>query len=278
MTYISYDINYSTYQYIKERPATLLRLRLTVRHFLHERPPFLWKTIQRYLKFYHFREWPQNFNNDNIASLTFSIKFVFLKINLMEKGTLCMLAIIEFDTLTYANELQKVGFTGKQAEVQAKTLKRIIDSNLATKQDILMLQKDIAETKGDLQKEISETKAALQKDIAETKSDLQKEISETKAALQKDIAETKGDLQKEISETKAALQKDIEKNAQIAKQDILMLQKDIAETKGDLQKEIAETKGDLQKEIAETKAGIIKWVAGMLLAQSAVVATLVKLL
>ena len=45
-----------------------------------------------------------------------------------------------------------------------------------------------------------------------------------------------------------------------------------------LQKDIAETKGDLQKEIAETKAGIIKWVAGMLLAQSAVVATLVKLL
>jgi hypothetical protein len=134
-----------------------------------------------------------------------------------------MLAAIEFDTLSYANELKKVGFTGKQAEVQAKALKRIIDSNLATKQDILMLQKEIAETKGDLQKE-----------IAETKSDLQK---------------------------------DIEKNAHAAKQDILMLQK-----------EIVETRGDLQKEIAETRGGIIKWVAGMLLAQSAVIATLVKLL
>ena len=123
-----------------------------------------------------------------------------------------MLAAIEFDTLSYANELQKVGFTGQQAEVQAKTLKRIIDSNLAAKQDILMLQKDIAETKG-------------------------------------------------------ALQKDIENNANAAKQDILMLQK-----------EIAEIKGALQKEIAETKGGVIKWVAGMLLAQSAVIATLVKLL
>ena len=116
-----------------------------------------------------------------------------------------MLAIIEFDTLSYANELQRAGFTEKQAEVQATTLKRIINSNLSTKQDILILQKDIAETKGDLQKEIAESKA-------------------------------------------------------------------------DLQKEIAGIKGDLQKEIAETKAGIIKWVAGMLLAQSAVVATLVKLL
>ncbi|WDN90783.1 hypothetical protein BuS5_03754 [Desulfosarcina sp. BuS5] len=57
-----------------------------------------------------------------------------------------------------------------------------------------------------------------------------------------------------------------------------MLQKEIAEIKGALQKEIAETKGTLQKEIAETKGGVIKWVAGMLLAQSAVIATLVKLL
>ncbi|WDN87096.1 hypothetical protein BuS5_00064 [Desulfosarcina sp. BuS5] len=57
-------------------------------------------------------------------------------------------------------------FTEKQAEVQAKTLKRIIDSNLATKQDILMLQKDIAETKGDLQKEIAETKAGIIKWVA----------------------------------------------------------------------------------------------------------------
>ena len=112
-----------------------------------------------------------------------------------------MPAIIAFDTLSYANELKEAGFTEKQAEIQAKTLKKIIESNLATKQDILMLQKEI------------------------------------------------------------------EKNAQAAKQDILMLQKDIATTKT-----------DLQKEIANTKAGIIKWVAGMLLAQAAIVATLVKLL
>ncbi len=122
-----------------------------------------------------------------------------------------MLAVIEFDTLNYANELEEAGFTKKQAEVQAVTLKKFITSNLSTKQDILIMQKDIAETKAD---------------------------------LQKDLAETKADLQKEIAESKADLQKNIEKNAQIAKQNILMLQKDIAETKGDLQKEIAEIKGD----------------------------------
>lgn len=34
----------------------------------------------------------------------------------------------------------------------------------------------------------------------------------------------------------------------------------------------------LKKDLAETKAEIIKWVAGMLVAQAAIVATLVKLL
>ncbi len=38
------------------------------------------------------------------------------------------------------------------------------------------------------------------------------------------------------------------------------------------------TKSDLQAEISKAKVEIIKWVAGMLVAQAAIVATLVKLL
>lgn len=38
------------------------------------------------------------------------------------------------------------------------------------------------------------------------------------------------------------------------------------------------TRADLQAEIARAKAEIIKWVAGMLVAQAAILATLVKLL
>ena len=44
-------------------------------------------------------------------------------------------------------------------------------------------------------------------------------------------------------------------------------------TKNDL--ELA--KNELKKEIAESKAGTIRWVAGMLVAQAALIATLVKL-
>lgn len=42
--------------------------------------------------------------------------------------------------------------------------------------------------------------------------------------------------------------------------------------------DLQSVKAELQAEIARTKSDIIKWVAGMLVAQAAVVATLVKLL
>ena len=45
-------------------------------------------------------------------------------------------------------------------------------------------------------------------------------------------------------------------------------------TKNDLEL----VKNELKKEIAESKADTIRWVAGMLVAQAALIATLVKLL
>lgn len=48
-----------------------------------------------------------------------------------------------FDTLMYAKKLREAGFSEKQAEIQAEALKEIIQDNLATKQDISDLRKDL---------------------------------------------------------------------------------------------------------------------------------------
>jgi len=45
-------------------------------------------------------------------------------------------------------------------------------------------------------------------------------------------------------------------------------------TKPDLEK----LRAELQRDMAELKAGILQWIAGMLVAQAAIIATLVKLL
>lgn len=46
-----------------------------------------------------------------------------------------------FDTLQYAKRLKLSGFTDEQAEGQAEALKDLIDEKLATKQDLVHLEK-----------------------------------------------------------------------------------------------------------------------------------------
>ncbi|MDL1963904.1 MAG: CCDC90 family protein [Deltaproteobacteria bacterium] len=56
------------------------------------------------------------------------------------------------------------------------------------------------------------------------------------------------------------------------------LKKDIEQLRSELKKDIESVRSELKKDIAESKADTIKWVAGMLVAQAALIATLVKLL
>ena len=52
---------------------------------------------------------------------------------------------IHFDTLKYSEKLQSVGVHAEQARAQVEILSEIIDENLATKQDIALVQRDIKE-------------------------------------------------------------------------------------------------------------------------------------
>lgn len=48
-----------------------------------------------------------------------------------------------FDTLAYAKKLKEAGFTEQQAEAQAEALRAVVDTNLATKQDLKELESRI---------------------------------------------------------------------------------------------------------------------------------------
>jgi hypothetical protein len=56
------------------------------------------------------------------------------------------------------------------------------------------------------------------------------------------------------------------------------LTKYIESVRAELKKNVELVRAELRKEIAESKASTIRWVAGMLIAQAALIATLVKLL
>ena len=87
-------------------------------------------------------------------------------------------------------------------------------------------------------------------------------------------ANIKDEAAKEIAE----VFKDVTESNLASKTDIAFLHKEIELVRSDLKKEIELVRSDLQKEIQITKADILKWVAGMLIAQSAFIAALIKLL
>ena len=109
-------------------------------------------------------------------------------------------------------------------------------------------------------RETVEENLASKNDLKTTESNLTKDIKTIESNLTKDIKTIESNLTKYI--------KTIESN----------LTKYIKTIESNLTKDIESIRNELKKDIAESKADTIKWVAGMLVAQAALIATLVKLL
>ena len=71
------------------------------------------------------------------------------------------MATITFDTLAYVKKLKAAGVPEKQAEVQAEAFAEIIEDRLATKKDVLMLQRDIKELEVSLKRDMKELEMRL---------------------------------------------------------------------------------------------------------------------
>ena len=68
---------------------------------------------------------------------------------------------IAFDTLVYAKKLKAVGFTEAQAETLAESQAQLIESRLATKQDIELVRRDMKELETSLKRDIKEIEMRL---------------------------------------------------------------------------------------------------------------------
>ena len=80
------------------------------------------------------------------------------------------MAIVSFDTLTYAKKLKEAGFTEQQAEVQAEVQAELLQklseaqtAHLATKLDITELRTDLERLRTDLERQINELRTDLER-------------------------------------------------------------------------------------------------------------------
>ncbi|WP_342146402.1 hypothetical protein [Rickettsiella endosymbiont of Aleochara curtula] len=72
-----------------------------------------------------------------------------------------MAGFLTFDTLQYVKKLREAGVAENIAEIQAEALKEVIETNIATKQDIRDLKRDIAALSVDLKRDIEMSKKDL---------------------------------------------------------------------------------------------------------------------
>ena len=108
---------------------------------------------------------------------------------------------IQFDTHKFVKNLVASGFTEQQAESLANEQINLINSNLATKENIEQLR---LETKADIEQLRLETKAGIEQLRLATKAD----IEAVKAGIEQLRLETKASIEQLRLET----QKDIEKS------------------------------------------------------------------
>jgi predicted phage-related endonuclease len=74
---------------------------------------------------------------------------------------------IAFDTLVYAKKLKAVGFTEAQAETLAESQAQLIESRLATKQDIALVRRDMKELEASLKRDMKALDVSLKRDMKE---------------------------------------------------------------------------------------------------------------
>ena len=75
------------------------------------------------------------------------------------------MATITFDTFENVKRLKAVGFTEEQAAEQTKIISELVENRLATKQDIVLVQRDIKELEVSLKRDMKELELGLKHDL-----------------------------------------------------------------------------------------------------------------
>ncbi len=94
-----------------------------------------------------------------------------------------MTLAIAFDTLVYAKKLKSVGFTEAQAETLAESQAQLIESRLATKQDIELVRRDTVEMEASLKRDMKELEVSLKRDMKELEASLKHDMKEIEMRL-----------------------------------------------------------------------------------------------
>ncbi|PAV02169.1 hypothetical protein CBG25_12435 [Arsenophonus sp. ENCA] len=91
---------------------------------------------------------------------------------------------VAFDTLQASEELQTAGLTSQQAKAISLVVRRSHEvADVATKADIVEVNRNIADVRKDLSAEIADVRKDLSAEIADVRKDLSAEIADVRKDL-----------------------------------------------------------------------------------------------
>ena len=131
-----------------------------------------------------------------------------------------MTQAIAFDTLVYANKLKSVGFTEAQAEALAESQAQLIESRLATKQDIELVRRDMKELEASLKRDMKELEASLKRDMKELEASLKRDMKGLEASLKGDMKGLEASLKGDMKGLEASLKGDMKASDVSLKRDM----------------------------------------------------------
>lgn len=161
-----------------------------------------------------------------------------------------------FNTHAVVKRLQQAGFTEQQAEVQADVLFEVVTENLASKDDL------------------KQTEARLGHNLDAAADRLDRKIEETADRLDRKIDDTAARLDHKIDATAARLDHRIEQLRGDLRQTEERLQHEITETAARLDHRIEQLRADTKAESAHVKAELIRWMIGVGILQTSLIAAL----
>lgn len=92
-----------------------------------------------------------------------------------------------FDPLKYVKELESVGFTREQAEVQAETFFSIVQEQLATKYDLKELENELKQNMKELENELKQDMQRLENELKQNIKELDAKTTTQIELLRRDL-------------------------------------------------------------------------------------------
>jgi phenylalanyl-tRNA synthetase alpha subunit len=172
-----------------------------------------------------------------------------------------------FDPLKYVKELESVGFTREQAEVQAETFFSIVQEQLVSKYDLKELENELKQNTKELENELKQNMKELENELKQNMKELENELKQNMKELESELKQNIKELDAKTTLELEAIRRDMKETEARTTLEFVAVRHDIKELESKTINQIELLRRDLKI-----------WFGGMLVTLILAFSTIVTLI